>query len=453
MTTTPPKPRRFLNKRTGLLGLAWLVLVGGALMWGIDRFENDIEDRVSEALATSGFSGVEVTVNGRDVTIEKVDAAQEAQVIALLENVEGVRNVTKPDDSAAPGTTTSRPPSSTSTPPTPTTSTTSTTVPAAPQASLVATLEAGRFHLSGVVPDQATAESLLTAANIAYAPFVESDLEVSPAVDSPAWLAAAPAGLSLLPMITDGTIHVEGNQIRLSGHAPNPEFLELFRSTVAGVFGLTDVITEVEITNLTSPDFNAQRTGGALRLFGTIPNEEVRQIIVGGAQAAYGENAIVDELQVKDGLYTAFWVYTMPGVFQLLTPFPDYEFRVANGVTSGALRGGASFDFGSSELTPELTQILQVGAAILTRDFSLGIKIEGHTDSVGSNTLNQRLSEARAQAAVAYLVSAGVAPERLQAVGLGESQPAASNATPGGRKTNRRIEFVFGPVAEVVAGA
>jgi len=437
----------------GLLGLAWLTLVGGGVYWGINRFESDIEDRVTEALQASGFSDVEVTVDGRDVTIENASPAQQEQVVALLEDVEGVRNVTLGDGAgvaAGPGVTTTLVTTGTTTPPATSQPPPSTTVPATPQASLVATLEAGKFHLSGVVPDQASAESLLTAANIAYAPFVESDLVVSPDVDSPAWLAAAPTGLSLLPMITDGTITVEGSQIHLSGHAPNPEFLELFRSTVAGVFGLSDVVSDVEITNLASPDFNAQRSGGALRLFGTIPNEEVRRIIVGGAQAAYGEQGVDDELVVEDGLYTAFWVYTMPGVFQLLAPFPEYEFRVANGVTSGTLQSGSSFEFGSSELTPELSQVIDIGAAILTRDLSLGIMIEGHTDSIGSNSFNQTLSEARAQAAVAQIVSRGVSAERLKAVGFGETQPLASNATPAGRTINRRIEFVFGPVAEVV---
>lgn len=216
------------------------------------------------------------------------------------------------------------------------------------------------------------------------------------------------------------------------------------------MFGLNNVVSDVEITNLTSPDFNARMADGVLQLTGTIPDEGVREIIVGGANAVYGADAVADELVVEDGLYTAFWVYTMPGVFQLLSPFPEYEFRVANGVTSGAIQSGASFGFGSAELTPDLLGVLNIGAAILSRDASLGTIIEGHTDSIGSDEFNQRLSEARAGAAVDYLVSVGIAPERLKAVGLGETQPAESNATPEGRTANRRVEFVFGPVGEIV---
>jgi outer membrane protein OmpA-like peptidoglycan-associated protein len=446
------------NKRLGALVALWVVLAAVAVVWGLDRYESDIGARADAALAAGGLGDVDISVEGRDITVMAANGGRVDEIISTLEGIEGVRDVRADVEVLAAQVTTSTtapPTTSTTTPPTSTTTTTSstttttTTIPR-PQARLVATLGPGSFALSGVVPDEDTAAQLLAAAEIAYAPFVQSDLIVSPEVDTPDWLERAPTGLALLPMITEGTITVEGDRIELAGQAPNPEFLALFESTVRGVFGLDDIVNEVEITNLASPDFRAAVSEGTLRLSGTIPSDGVRQIIVGGAQAAYGADAVVDELVVEDGLYTAFWVYTMPGVFQLLAPFPEYEFRVANGVTSGAIRSGASFAFGSAELTPELVGVLEIGAAILTRDFSLGTIVEGHTDSVGPAEFNQTLSEARAAAAVEYLISRGIAPERLKAVGFGEEQPAASNATPEGRRTNRRVEFVFGPVAEIV---
>ncbi len=443
-----------------MLGLLWLGLALVTVVWGINRFESYADERIDAALEAAGIAGATVQVDGRDLIVSGVEAGQMAEVIATLEAIEGVREVRGAVEvlsatvTTSPSTTLpSATPTTTTSPASTTTTTTTTTVETPTQASLVATLGAGSFRLSGVVPDEETASQLLTAANIAYAPFVESDLVVSADVDSPAWLSRAGTGLSLLPMITDGTIMIEGDKIELSGHAPNPEFLALFESTVAGVFGIEDIVNRVEITNLTSPDFNARVSDGTLLLTGTIPDESVRQIIVGGATAAYGLEAVVDELVVEDGLYTSFWVYTMPGVFQLLAPFPEYEFRVVDGVTSGAIRSGASFAFGSAELTPELVGVLEIGAAILTRDFSLGTIVEGHTDSIGTEEFNQSLSEARANAAVDYLISRGIAAERLRAIGFGESQPTSTNATPEGRTANRRIEFEFGPVGAVIAGS
>ena len=70
-------------------------------------------------------------------------------------------------------------------------------------------------------------------------------------------------------------------------------------------------------------------------------------------------------------------------------------------------------------------------------------EIYGHTDSTGPITYNQKLSEKRARAVVDYLVNKGIDSSRLTARGFGESQPAASNTTKGGRHKNRRVEVNF----------
>jgi OmpA-OmpF porin, OOP family len=69
------------------------------------------------------------------------------------------------------------------------------------------------------------------------------------------------------------------------------------------------------------------------------------------------------------------------------------------------------------------------------------VSIEGYTDSVGNPNFNRLLSERRANAVRDYLIERGVEPPRLVAVGRGEENPIATNATPYGRSLNRRIEF------------
>jgi outer membrane protein OmpA-like peptidoglycan-associated protein len=71
------------------------------------------------------------------------------------------------------------------------------------------------------------------------------------------------------------------------------------------------------------------------------------------------------------------------------------------------------------------------------------VRIEGHTDATGPDAYNQGLSQRRAKSVLNYLVGKGVASSRLQSVGLGESQPVASNATREGRALNRRVDFKF----------
>jgi len=105
---------------------------------------------------------------------------------------------------------------------------------------------------------------------------------------------------------------------------------------------------------------------------------------------------------------------------------------------------GVLFETGSAHIQPESTPTLVDIARMLTQHGDLRLRIEGHTDNVGATEANQRLSELRAQAVVDYLVNReGVAADRLEAVGLGETQPAADNDTLEGRQTNRRVELVM----------
>jgi outer membrane protein OmpA-like peptidoglycan-associated protein len=107
-----------------------------------------------------------------------------------------------------------------------------------------------------------------------------------------------------------------------------------------------------------------------------------------------------------------------------------------------------SFDFDSASLKTAFTPTLTKVADILQRYPNTIIHVVGHTDSVGAESYNQRLSERRAQSVVDYFVSRGVASNRLQAIGRGESEPRATNDTEAGRQLNRRVEIYVKPVVE-----
>jgi len=84
---------------------------------------------------------------------------------------------------------------------------------------------------------------------------------------------------------------------------------------------------------------------------------------------------------------------------------------------------------------------LQNIVAILEEYSYARFSIDGHTDSVGSDALNQKLSEERAYSVMNYLIENGIASNRLEATGYGETRPLADNGTASGRKTNRRVEI------------
>ena len=99
------------------------------------------------------------------------------------------------------------------------------------------------------------------------------------------------------------------------------------------------------------------------------------------------------------------------------------------------------FDFDSSDVHEDGKQLLDEIVEIAALCPHVDVQVSGHTDATGDKAYNIDLSKQRADAVVAYLVSAGLDADRLTAVGLGFSQPIADNSTEEGRAQNRRIEF------------
>ena len=99
------------------------------------------------------------------------------------------------------------------------------------------------------------------------------------------------------------------------------------------------------------------------------------------------------------------------------------------------------FDTGKSSIRKESEQVLSDIISILNEYPTAKFSIDGHTDSVGSEKLNERLSDSRALAVKEYLVENGIDQFRLSSMGYGESKPIASNRTKDGRAQNRRVEI------------
>lgn len=103
---------------------------------------------------------------------------------------------------------------------------------------------------------------------------------------------------------------------------------------------------------------------------------------------------------------------------------------------------GVNFDFDKATLRPDATRILDEAVETLKAEPDVEVLIVGHTDSVGSEAYNLKLSERRARAVRDYLVRKGISAARLRVKGMGESQPVASNDTADGRAQNRRVELL-----------
>jgi outer membrane protein OmpA-like peptidoglycan-associated protein len=101
------------------------------------------------------------------------------------------------------------------------------------------------------------------------------------------------------------------------------------------------------------------------------------------------------------------------------------------------------FKTGSFELLAGARERLAKVSGIVIAHPGLHLEVEGHTDSVGGDEYNQKLSENRAGAVRDYLVQQGIPADAIVARGLGKTQPVATNDTPEGRQQNRRVELVL----------
>ncbi len=462
------------NRATRFLwpGLALLVVLVAAVAWGLAQEEDDLGTRARAALADAGIEA-EVTVEGRDVAVAADTQADAERAETIVADLRGVRTVSavaavvglaapttslaEPAPTTAPST--SPPPPTTAppvtTPPTtvaPTTTVPETTTTTAPQpagATLTARLAQGTLTVQGTVPSEEVAAGVAAVADLIYAPFVDNQLQVDAGAAPAAWLPAAPGAIAVLPLVGEAELRLEGDSATLVAKAATPEKAARLQGAVeARLAGTVPLEADIEVTGQGLPSFSASAPGdGTVTLSGVMPDQAAVDRIVGAASQAFGAENVTADVVVGDDVSAEFTVFRIPLVFIQFAPIPQWEFNIDGDVITGNLRGGATFDFGSAELTPELQALLGTAAGIITRNPTLALTVEGHTDAIGSNAFNQGLSEARAQAAVDYLVTLGVPAERLVAVGYGETRPIGDNATEEGRARNRRVEFAFGPAA------
>ena len=105
------------------------------------------------------------------------------------------------------------------------------------------------------------------------------------------------------------------------------------------------------------------------------------------------------------------------------------------------LPDGITFDFNKTTLKPQFYGALNGVASTLAEYNQTMIEVVGHTDSIGSDAVNNRISKERADAVAAYLIAQGVQSARIETLGAGKNYPIASNDTDAGRAQNRRVEI------------
>jgi outer membrane protein OmpA-like peptidoglycan-associated protein len=110
--------------------------------------------------------------------------------------------------------------------------------------------------------------------------------------------------------------------------------------------------------------------------------------------------------------------------------------------------GNITFSSSKANIEQNFYSVLDSVVLVLKEFDKTLIVVAGHTDSSGSEALNQALSVQRAQSVFNYLSSAGILNDRVEAIGFGETQPVANNNTKAGKELNRRVEITLLPITE-----
>jgi OOP family OmpA-OmpF porin len=308
------------------------------------------------------------------------------------------------------------------------------------------------------------------------------------------WLGAIKFAMTELAELGHGHVALGDGSFAIDGEAATSEaFVDIVATTAQKLpASLTLATADVAPPRMSPYRFVAEWGAGDLTLAGYVASDDDRRAILAAAARKFGTAPIVDKLVFASGAPAGF----VPAVGVALQAvsrlaggraeivdtamkigggvfYPVAEEEITDTATSalpagftadislttrqddqpaspercrdllqGVLQTGRiAFDGNKAEIAPDGFGLLDRVAATLARCPDAKIQIGAHSDSEGSSSRNRDRTQARAEAIVDYLVTAGVQRERLTPVGFGESKPVGDNATPEGKAANQRIEF------------
>lgn len=309
---------------------------------------------------------------------------------------------------------------------------------------------------------------------------------------APRFDAVALSLLEQLGRLKTGQVRISGQQVEISGVARELGGRE---AVIAAMRALPEGFT-IKSVNVEAPPFVLRATkdpvAGTVTIAGNLPDEAARAALISEASRRVHAGRVVDEIKTSVGAPNGFVQAARAGIGQLarlstgmlvlsdkqVTLSGDALYDNAATQIRAQLPGGVPqgfqvkteisvrppaaqvditicqqifndtlsqnqirFESGSAKINSESVALLDRLVEIALRCPSAKINIEGHTDSDGDADANQALSQARAEAVATFLVEAGLPSNRVEAAGFGSTRPIASNDTPQGKASNRRIEF------------
>lgn len=367
-----------------------------------------------------------------------------------------------------------------------------------------ATSDGKNVTISGMVPDEISRTRIVDHARKKFASSnvtVIDRMTVTRGTPAGDWLGAVSTSIDALAHIDRGKVTGNDLAFSISGMTRTPETKTeaevLMAELPAGYTGSATVeLGPIERPYRWQANFDGQ---GPVILTGFAPDEDTRSRIVAHAEEKFPQG-VIDQLKIAPGVPVTdngadIWeahataslsalsglvsgqvravdtTFTLTGIANNAEAITATD-QIKAGVASDAFvfvsdltveageqiedatkcqtlfneataQTSIRFANGRADLLPASRVVLDRLALAVKQCSAFNIQVEGHTDSVGSATLNKALSEARAQSVVEYLTDKGVLADQVKAQGYGESRPVADNSTPQGRARNRRIDFTI----------
>ena len=369
---------------------------------------------------------------------------------------------------------------------------------------LRAKLEEDAFQFDACSADTTDARDAIFEAAVAAGMTGDADCIIGLGVPTPRWSDAAGVAIAALKSLGGGSVTITDADISLIS-VPNMDPARFDRvvaetkRALPEVFTLHATLPVIEDGEAQIPEFSATLSPeGLVQLRGKLGTDLSRTTIRSYAQARFGSDSIYDATRVAEALPSGWANRVMAGLDALselhngaMTVTPDViELRGQTGRQDAGTRisqvlvtklgdteqfaldvaynealnplaniptpeecladiqatqsdSKILFESGSGTLDKSAGPILDQIAEILKACGGIRLQIQGHTDSQGRESMNQALSQNRAQSVLAALRERRVLTGNFEAVGFGETQPIADNETAEGREANRRIEFVI----------
>ncbi len=320
---------------------------------------------------------------------------------------------------------------------------------------VVANQEAGRFSLSGVVPDEATKEALDTSLKQTWGQLGQSNITVDSSVEGGAWLQDMPRYMKLLTvMMTDTSMSVNNDGLSLDGVAPNELYSKSIIGASKGYENLPPITNNLEVQNLIDPNIDIKVKDGKATLAGYVADQESINVLTFFLENQYGEGNVESTMTIRENAIPSFLILRFDQNIKTFSKFSEHQLKVAFNESknqrqfSGQITSGIAFDTNSTDLAPTLAASLENFIGLANR-VNRPIQIIGHTDSEGDASFNLELSKKRAENVKKAFIEKGMPEDRVFTFGKGEEQLLIPNEqSEEDKRANRRVEIIMGELEE-----